>query len=129
MEKFGGKGGIVTFTPLWYSIHRQPSLRKKACRRSAEAFRGREQGGQHMRRSLRSWALQQFKWIKGGKRSFEERSEEGYAALLESYAESAAKDFANPERWTGMPVRESRIDGMQVFSWNDSGDPRQRVLI
>lgn len=82
-----------------------------------------------MRRSLRSWALQQFKWIKGGKRSFEERSEEGYAALLESYAESAAKDFANPERWTGMPVRESRIDGMQVFSWNDSGDPRQRVLI
>lgn len=76
-------------------------------------------------RSFRSWLIEQVMWASGLKRKHKAKGNQGMA-----YREAQQQpDTAPlPHNDVNMPVDETTVDGMQVFTWNGNGKANQPVL-
>ncbi|MFC3927195.1 alpha/beta hydrolase [Streptococcus caprae] len=77
-------------------------------------------------RSVASWGIERVLWLSGMKKSQQDYPEEKYAAYLSELQAISDQPFAKPK--LSQEVTETRVDGMQVFTWNDKQDPNQKVL-
>lgn len=78
-------------------------------------------------RSLRSWLIEKVSWI-GGVKQDQKNQEE---AAIKAQEAGPGKDgfIPSPQGFIQAEVSETEIDGMQVFSWNDKKDRKQRVIL
>lgn len=79
-------------------------------------------------RSLTSWVIERYFWLSGRKKQFEELSG-FFQENLERSEKISSEPYENPSEFVGMPVQENAIENMQVFTWNDKNDRKQRVIL
>ncbi|WPF67039.1 MULTISPECIES: alpha/beta hydrolase [unclassified Corynebacterium] len=82
-----------------------------------------------VQRSLRSILVEKVLWISTSKKTFQQDSEDSFNKLLDSMRTENGKPLPNPQKYVGMAVTETHQSGMQVFTWNDRKDDRQRVIL
>ncbi|MGT2925790.1 alpha/beta hydrolase fold domain-containing protein [Streptococcus cuniculipharyngis] len=79
-------------------------------------------------RSARSWLVERYLFLQG-KSSLTEQSQESFAKVLQAGQAKSDQAYPNPEKWVGMPVTETSVDGMQTFVWNDKKDKNQKAIL
>lgn len=76
-------------------------------------------------RSVRSWLIEQAMWMSGMKRKNNAKGNQGMAYCE---AQQQPDTVPVPHDDVNVPVDETTVDGMQVFTWNDNGKANQPVL-
>lgn len=76
-------------------------------------------------RSVRSWLIEQAMWMSGMKRKNKAKGNQGMAYRE---AQQQPDTVPVPHDDVNVPVDETTVDGMQVFTWNDNGKANQPVL-
>lgn len=80
------------------------------------------------KRSFMSWAIEQMFWISETKDYLKEKSIEVLNATLKRSQRKSDIPCENPKKYVGQSVLEKKVDGMQVFVWNDKQDRNQKVI-
>ncbi|WP_336250201.1 alpha/beta hydrolase [Stomatohabitans albus] len=76
-------------------------------------------------RSLRSWIVEQYMWAMGYKADGARAAHEGVEHLARL---QEPDELTLPITSIGQTVTETRVDGMQVLSWNANDNPNQPIL-
>lgn len=77
-------------------------------------------------RSLTSFVIEKSLWLKG----FKEKTRQSIInGTYDFKNEQVPETVDNPEKYIKESVKESTVDGMQVFNWNDKNDPQQKAIL
>lgn len=80
-------------------------------------------------RSLKSWFIEQYFWLKRDKSYYSEQDEAEFQKYVNSAGEASNKGYTlDPSLVNGTLVKEEKYQ-MTVYSWNDKNDPNQKVIL
>lgn len=81
------------------------------------------------KRSMRSWVVEKLFWLSGVKKATKEQPQAQFEEILRELASITDQPYELPEGAIEANVHESWLLEMQVFTWNDRCDPKQRIIL
>ncbi|EHJ56515.1 hypothetical protein HMPREF9318_01275 [Streptococcus urinalis FB127-CNA-2] len=79
-------------------------------------------------RSWKSWLIEQYFWLKGDKSYYKPQDDVDFKKYLDESQAETDKGYSLTNNDVYGQLKSESLEGMQVYSWNDHHNPKQKTI-